>query len=99
MTAVALALLLTSLDADDAPRVVSVRHALLVGDDGRTYAVDGGCWLDDPTTLARAQDLERLSAENAALRQSPPTPPLVVVLVALAALGIGVGVGVWLPRP
>lgn len=100
-----LALLLASggasaaTDAGDAPRVVSVRHALLVGDDGRTYAVDGGCWLDDPTTLARAQDLERLSAENAALRQSPPTPPLVVVLVALAALGIGVGVGVWLPRP
>lgn len=89
-----LALLLASggasaVDAGDAPRVVSVRHALLVGDDGRTYSLDGGVWLADPVAIARAQDLERLAAENKTLRSTPPTPPLAMTLAVLAALVLG----------
>lgn len=87
------------MDAGDAPRVVSVRHALLVGDDGRTYSLDGGVWLDDATLMQRAQDLERLAAENKALRSTPPTPPLAMTLAVLAALVIGATVGALLPRP
>lgn len=86
------------LDAGDAPRVVSVRHALLVGDDGRTYSLDGGVWLDDATLVARAQDLERLAAENRALRSTPPTPPLAMTLAVLAALVLGFTGGYLWPK-
>lgn len=84
----------------DAPRVVSVRHALAVGDDGRTYELDGGVWLDTPTAILRAQDLERLAAENDALkRQPPPPPPLIVALLVTLSLGAGLAAGYLLPRP
>jgi len=79
-----------STDAGDAPRVVSVRHALLLGDDGRTYDLDGGVWLDDATLMQRAKDLERLAAENRALRETPVAPPLAMTLAVLSALVLGV---------
>ena len=102
MHAAALALVL-SLAPDagtDALRVLSVSHASALGDDGRTYELDGGAWLSDEVLLARAKDLERLSAENARLReQPPPAPPLAVTLLVVAAVGIGFALGIALPHP
>lgn len=84
----------------DAPRVVSVRHGLVVGDDGRTVELDGGVWLSTELAVARAQDLERYHAEVLALRQQPPPPPAAIIIAALVlALGGGVAIGYLLPRP
>lgn len=82
----------------DAPRVASVRHALAVLDDGRTVELDGGVWLSTELAIARAQDLERLSAENRALRTSPTPPPLVVLVLVSLALGAGVAAGYLIPH-
>ncbi len=87
-------------DAGDAPRVASIRRASAVLDDGRELELDGGVWLSTETAIARAQDIERLTVENAELRKAPPPPPApIVTLVVVLALGLGVGVGYLLPRP
>lgn len=102
MKLLALALVLTSApDAGDRPlRVLGVSHGLLALDDGRTVTVDGGVWLDDPTAIARAQDLERLAAENAELRAKPPGPPPAIFISLLLLVAVaGVAGGYLLPRP
>lgn len=91
--ALALALLLTSLDGGDAPiRAVGVAHGLLLLDDGRTVSVDGGVYLSDAVAIERVRYDARLEAENKALKAAPPpavVPPIpfavTVVVVALAA--------------
>ena len=90
--ALALALLLTSLDGGDAPiRAVGVAHGLLLLDDGRTVSVDGGVYLSDAVAIERVRYDARLEAENQALKTAPPpvVPPIpfavTVVVVALAA--------------
>lgn len=101
--ALALALLLTSLDGGDAPiRAVGVAHGLLLLDDGRTVSVDGGVYLSDAVAIERVRYDARLEAENQALKAAPPpavVPPIpfavTVVVVALAAF---VG-GYFTPHP
>lgn len=85
----------------DAPlRVASVRRATAELDDGRLVELDGGVWLDTDTAIARAKDLERLAAENVALKSAPPpAPPLAMTLLLAVALGAGVAVGYLIPRP
>lgn len=101
MTLLLLLALATAPDGGDAPlRVVGVAHGLLVLDDGRTVDVDGGVWLTDSIAIARAQDIERLAAENAELRRAPPPPPpWYLVAAVLLAAGAGVVGGYLLPRP
>lgn len=86
----------------DAPLllIASVRRATAELDDGRVVEIDGGVWLSTELAVTRAQDLERLAAENWALRQQPPPPPAgplaiaIAVVAALAYLG-----GLATPRP
>lgn len=64
-----------SIDAGDAPRIVSVRHALAVGDDGRTYELDGGVWTDTRLSIDNAKELAGCRAIKEVLREEPPPPP------------------------
>jgi len=83
----------------DAPLLAAgVRSGALELDDGRAVLVDGGVWLSDALALERAKDLERLAAENKALKAAPVVPPPVfVVALVLVATAAYVG-GIFTPR-
>jgi len=101
--ALALALLLTSLDGGDAPiRAVGVAHGLLLLDDGRTVTVDGGVYLSDAVAIERVKYDARLEAENQALKQTPApvvVPPLAFVVTVVVALAAGFVGGYLTPHP
>lgn len=74
----------------DAPRIAGVRSGRLELDDGRFVTVDGGVWLDTELAVARARDLERLAAENKALKTQPPAQvPAGYALVLVGGLVLG----------
>lgn len=81
----------------DAPRVLSVRSALLQLDDGGVAFVDGGAWLNDAATLDAARDKVRAETLTKALREAPPEPPGVpptpfaIAVAAAAAVAFALG--------
>ncbi len=96
MKALLLALVLAADAGSDTPlRTVSVRHALIEADDGRTVFVDGGIWLAEDVARLRVANEWRLDAENRQLRAAPPPVPSGYVWsFALGVLFGGIGAGV-----
>ncbi len=74
--------------ADD---VVDVQRASILTAAGLTVEVEGGTWLSTAQTMRTGQELASLRAQNEALRQAPPMPPLWTIAVAL---GVGLACGV-----
>ena len=84
----ALLLLSASARADD---VVDVKRASILTAAGLTVEVEGGTWLSDAQTMRTGRELVSLRAQNEALREAPPMPPLWTLAVAL---GVGLACGV-----
>nr|WP_217442851.1 hypothetical protein [Myxococcus sp. CA033] len=74
--------------------VIGVERAQLFPDGG-TAAVEvhGGCWLSESRCVRTAAEIERLRAENEALRQQAGDMSFTVAVVALV-LGLGAGFAV-----
>lgn len=99
MKAVLLALVLAADAGADAPvRAVSVRHAMIEADDGRTLFVDGGVWLAEDVARARVANEWRLDAENRALKAAPAPVPTGYLVAILAGLGAGLVGGAFAAR-
>ncbi|RJS14606.1 hypothetical protein DRW03_34575 [Corallococcus sp. H22C18031201] len=71
--------------------VISVERARLFPDGGAAVVeVEGGCWLSERRCIRTAAELERLRAENEALRRQAGDVSLSVAVVALI-VGLGAG--------
>lgn len=93
MRSVLLAILLLSASAR-ADDVVDVQRASILTAAGIQLEVEGGTWLSDAQTMRTGQELVSLRAQNEALREAPPMPPLWTLGVALAVgLACGVAIG------
>ena len=71
--------------------VVDVQRASILTAAGLTVEVEGGTWLSDAQTMRTGRELVSLRAQNEALREAPPMPPLWTLAVAL---GVGLACGV-----
>ena len=91
---VALSLLLLSASAR-AEDVLDVQRAQVLTAAGLTLDVEGGVWLSDAQLERTSRELVRLRAENEALREAPPMPPLWTLGVAVA-IGLAAGLAVGL---
>lgn len=88
----ALLLLASSARAED---LVDVQSARVLTAAGETLTLGGGVWLSDAQLERTSRELVRLRAENEALREAPPLPPLWTIGLALA-VGLGAGLAVGL---
>ena len=85
-------LLASSARADD---LVDVQSARVLTSAGETLTLEGGVWLSDAQLERTSRELVRLRAENEALREAPPLPPLWTLGVAVA-VGLAAGLAVGL---
>lgn len=75
--------------------VLDVQRAQVLTAAGLTLDVEGGVWLSDAQLERTSRELVRLRAENEALREAPPMPPLWTLGVAVA-VGLAAGLAVGL---
>ncbi len=89
-----------SARAQDAgvPAVLDVERASVQVRDGGVLTVVGGAWMRDDVLLARAQDLERLSAENKKLKESVEPMPLPLFVGLVAGLCAGAVAGYFIAK-
>jgi hypothetical protein len=90
-----LALALVLATAAHGQRYVDVETAVLVSPDGGVTAVDGGAWLSTDAIDAAYAERQRLTAENAVLKTSPPPTPTAVVVALVVGLVVGSAVATW----
>ncbi len=96
MKAALLVLLLALPVGAQEKMVLEVREGSITTMGGETVPVTGGAYLDGPTLLSSAKELATLRAENAALKESPGSPPAVLLVTAVVCLLAGAAVGVAL---
>ena len=94
MRALCLALLLLASSAR-ASDLVDVQSARVLTAAGETLTLEGGVWLSDAQLERTSRELVRLRAENEALREAPPLPPLWTIGLALA-VGLAGGLAIGL---
>ena len=89
--ALALLLLASSARAED---LVDVESARVLTAAGQTLDLQGGAWISDAQLERTSRELVRLRAENEALRDAPPMPPLWTLALAVAVgLAGGLAIG------
>ena len=75
--------------------LVDVQSARVLTAAGETLTLEGGVWLSDAQLERTSRELVRLRAENEALREAPPLPPLWTLALAVA-VGIAGGLAIGL---
>lgn len=89
------ALILVLATAAHGQRYVDVETAVLVTPDGGVTSVDGGAWLSTDAIDAAYAERQRLAAENASLRTSPPPTPAAIAVALVVGLVAGAVVATW----